>query len=291
MKNTVIEFFQNLPEEKYEQFNKAFELYRKSEGKNIAIERVINATGYTPSGLDNLLYDLQKMHGISDVEKVRSQKLEVVFRQAQDEGEELDSLKEENEELQSDKETLEFENLDLKEELETLKLTPKLDAKAIRVEFPFLNSTDCPDELKILVADKITAWNEYLDIQKTIGLVESGELEEKEPKKLAALAEKAIRLFDENQKIYDELNCYQTTGKVLGVHPVFKKLQLTREVETMTADELIKYKGSSAKFASVKKTALAKAKKAKDEAKVQEIEAAVAERHDKLFLVNKKLGV
>ena len=291
MKNTVIEFFQNLPEEKHEQFNKAFELYRKSEGKNIAIERVINATGYTPSGLDNLLYDLQKMHGISDVEKVRSQKLEVVFRQAQDEGEELDSLKEENEELQSDKETLEFENLDLKEELETLKLTPKLDAKAIRVEFPFLNSTDCPDELKILVADKITAWNEYLDIQKTIGLVESGELEEKEPKKLAALAEKAIRLFDENQKIYDELNCYQTTGKVLGVHPVFKKLQLTREVETMTADELIKYKGSSAKFASVKKTALAKAKKAKDEAKVQEIEAAVAERHDKLFLVNKKLGV
>ncbi|MNR29423.1 hypothetical protein D3C85_1468100 [compost metagenome] len=87
------------------------------------------------------------------------------------------------------------------------------------------------------------------------------------------------------------MNCYQTTGKVLGVHPVFKKLRLTREVEAMTTDELIKYKGSSAKYLSVNKTALAKAKKDKDDAKILEIETRVAERQDKLFLVNKKLGV
>jgi hypothetical protein len=87
------------------------------------------------------------------------------------------------------------------------------------------------------------------------------------------------------------LNCYQKTSEILGIHPIFKKLQLSREIETMTNDELIKYKGSSAKYFSVKKTALAKAKKAKDEAKVAEIEAAVTERSEKLFLVNKKLGV
>jgi hypothetical protein len=120
--------------------------------------------------------------------------------------------------------------------------------------------------------------------------IEAGELIATDEYK-AALAGQAIVCFNENQKIYDELNCYQTTGKVLGVHPIFKKLQLTREVDTMTADELIKYKGSSAKYFSVKKTALAKAKKANDEVKVTEIETAVAERHDKLFLVNKKLGV
>ena len=108
---------------------------------------------------------------------------------------------------------------------------------------------------------------------------------------MAKLAKEAIECFTENKKIYDELNCYQTTGKILGVHPIFKKVQLTREIETMTNDELIKYKASSAKYFSVNKTALTKAKKAKDEAKVQEIEARVAERHDKLFLVNKKLGV
>jgi hypothetical protein len=304
MKTKVIKFFQNLPKAPHDQFNEAFALYRDSEGKNVAVERNFNARGYTPSSLSNLLYDLQKMHGITDVEKVRSEKLEVGSEEEEGSqelevgSEELDSLKEENEglkseneDLLSEKEELEFENLDLKEEIETLKLAPKLDAKQIRVEFPFLNDKDCPNELKILVADKITAWNEYLDIQKTIGLIESGELEEKDTEKLASLAKKAIKAFDENKKIYDELNCYQTTGKVLGVHPIFKKLQLTREVETMTADELIKYKGSSAKYFSVKKTALEKAKKEKDEAKVLEIEAAIAERNDKLFLVNKKLGV
>ena len=287
MKTKVIEFFQNLPEAKHEQFNKAFELYRQSEGKNPISERVFNAKGYTPSTLENLLYDLQKLHGISDVEKVSIQSSVVSIQ--------VEELSEQVADLETEKEDLEFENLDLqsqnedlKKEVETLKLAPKLDAKAIRVEFPFLNEKDCPDELKILMADKITAWNAYLVCQKTIA---ENENVEGASVTLANIAKEAIEYFDENQKIYDELNCYQTTGKVLGVHPIFKKLQLTREVETMTADELIKYKGSSAKYFSVKKTALAKAKKEKDEAKVLEITTQVAERHDKLFLVNKKLGV
>jgi hypothetical protein len=321
MKQKVIEFFQNLPEAPYEQFNKAFELYRQSDGKNIAIERVINATGYTPSGLQNLLYDLQKLHGITDVEKVPqvgSLKLEVgsegdgvlqldpnsEIPGTLEETNDVDSLKVklknlecerddlqyEKEELESENENLQDENEDLKTEVETLKLAPKLDAKAIRVEFPFLNEKDCPDEFKILVADKITAWNEYLAIQEELVRIESGE-DFATPERKANLGELAISYFDENQKIYDELNCYQTTGKVLGVHPIFKKLKLTREIETMTTDDLIKYKGSSAKYFSVKKTALEKAKKAKDTAKIEEIEAAVAERSEKLFLVNKKLGV
>lgn len=287
MKTKVIEFFQNLPEAKHEQFNKAFELYRQSEGKNPISERVFNAKGYTPSTLENLLYDLQKLHGISDVEKVSIQSSVVSIQ--------VEELSEQVADLETEKEDLEFENLDLqsqnedlKKEVETLKLAPKLDAKAIRVEFPFLNEKDCPDELKILMADKITAWNAYLVCQKTIA---ENENVEGASVTLANIAKEAIEYFDENQKIYDELNCYQTTGKVLGIHPIFKKLQLTREVETMTADELIKYKGSSAKYFSVKKTALAKAKKEKDEAKVLEITTQVAERHDKLFLVNKKLGV
>lgn len=292
MKQTVIEFFQNLPEAKHDQFNKAFELYRQSEGKNPISERVFNAKGFTPSTLENLLYDLQKMHGISDVEKVSqvgSQKLE---ERSEQEGNlpSTDEVVANINKAMIENETLEFENLEFKHQLEYLNLPSKVDAKQIRVEFPFLNEKDCPDELKILVADKITTWNAYLTLQELIAKVEAGEAEAT-PKRLAEYAQEAVILFDENQKIYDELNCYQTTGKVLGVHPIFKKLQLTREVETMTADELIKYKGSSAKYFSVKKTALAKAKKAKDEAKVLEITNSVAERHDKLFLVNKKLGV
>ena len=405
MKQKVIEFLQNLPKEKYEQFNDAFELYRKSPGKNPSVERSVNAGGFSERSLENLLYDLQKLHGITDVEKVSVQmavvsdqsaeeiegakwhsldpKTEEVFQTflavtveglkswavernflysdiakfleiAKNAGikevsdklqlvidymttpintegvhtnteavhtnteltvndidvndnnvvnidgklgidfgmlkQENENLASENEDLQFEKEELEEENEGLKDELETLKSLPKIDAKSIRVEFPFLNSTDCPDEFKILIADKITAWNEYLDAHEQILQILSSEILGTELD-TAALAEKAVKAFDENQKIYDELNAYQTTGKVLGLHPIFKRLQLTREVEAMTPAQLNNYKGSSAKYFSDNRTSLAKAQKAKNTEKIELITNRVAERELKLALVNKKLGI
>jgi FtsZ-binding cell division protein ZapB len=304
MKQKVIEFFQNLPQAEHEQFNTAFELYRNSPGKNAAIERSLNVSGFSKRALDNLLYDLQKMHGVTDVEKIASIKSTEVSDQLESSdqslvpinADELKDLKEENEELNADKEDLEIENEDLKDENESLKseneslkLLKKTDVESIRVEFPFLKEKDCPDEFKILIADKITAWNEYVDAQTAIVKHHAGDtLAEGD---LAELAKVAIDAFDENQKIYEELNCYATFGRVLGIHPIFKKLQLSREVEIMTADELIAYKGATAKYFSVNKTALAKAEKAKDTVKITEIKNRVAERSEKLFLVNKKLGV
>jgi FtsZ-binding cell division protein ZapB len=390
MKQKVIEFLQNLPKEKYDQFNEAFELYRKSEGKIFGVERAINASGFSERVLENLLYDLQKLHGITDVEKVASvvesqmskvesediegakwhsldPKTEELFQtflavpieglkswaverdflysdiakfleiaknagikevsdklqlfidymttpistepidanteavQATTEPivnddavntleEENKNLTAENEDLQDEKAELEEENEVLKDKIETLRSLPKIDAKSIRMEFPFLNEKDCPDEFKILIADKITAWNEYLRLQELLQKGHIGEMALTN-EDLAILANDAVQAFDENQKIYDELNAYQTTGKVLGLHPIFKKLQLTREVEEMTADELHKYKGSSAKYFSVNKTALAKAVKAKDTVKQEEINSRVTEREQKLALVNKKLGI
>lgn len=370
MKNTVIEFFQNLPVEKYEQFNQAFELYRKSEGKSFVVERAVNASGFSERALENLLYDLQKLHGITDVEKVSTIQVPVISLQSVEEIEsakwnlldpemanlfqtllaipledikgwagvtaisasDIDKLLEvsenadivevsnklklvieylkqpmfqqenkalvlENEDLQDEKADLEDEleatteeKENLKDELDKLKSLPKIDAKSIRVEFPFLNEKNCPDELKILVADKITAWNDYLTCHETLLKIESGELVTDDASK-ATIAKDAIANFDENQKIYDELIAYAETGKVLGKHPIFKRLQLTREVEEMTADELHKYKGSSAKYFSVNKADLAKAEKAKDTDKIELITTRVAEREQKLALVNKKLGI
>ena len=379
MKENVIKFLQNLPKEKYEQFNAAFELYRKSPGKNPSVERSVNAGGFSERALENLLYDLQKMHGITDVEKVSSIQMAVVSDQYAEEIEgakwellhpdiaelfksilrmtpehrnewgvvrqkqfgdfdlllqlsfktqleeisdsltkvweymnthtgtasteplvndaavntlkqENENLASENEDLQFEKEELEEENEGLKDELETLKSLPKIDGKSIRVEFPFLNDKDCPDELKILMADKITAWNRYLECHEEMLRIESGEVVETDLRK-ADLANNAIQSFDENQKIYDELNAYQTTGKVLGLHPIFKKLQLTREVETMTPAQLNNYKGSSAKYFSDNRTSLAKAMKAKNTEKIELITNRVAEREVKLALVNKKLGI
>lgn len=273
MKQKVLEFFQAMPAEPYEQFNEAFALYRNSPAKNPSAERSYNASGYSPHMLESLLYDLQKAFDITDTERytkleVRSEKLEVV-----DDNEEGTITDVGN------------NNGDYEKRFVSVS-----DMKPIREEFPFLNDKDCPNELKILVADKITVWKDYEAAQEKIRLINENKLvaEDGELEKLAKIS---VDSFEENQRIYDELNAYKNTGLVLGVHPIFKQLKIAREVEAMTNDELIKYKNASAKYFSVNKTALAKAQKENDTAKVQEIENRVAERSEKLFLVNKKLGV
>ncbi|MFA9191126.1 hypothetical protein AAGV28_07055 [Flavobacterium sp. FZUC8N2.13] len=368
MKNKVIEFFQNLPVEKHEQFNTAFELYRKSEGNNESIVRSLNAVGYTESNLQNLLYDLQKLHGITDVEKVRSEKLEVRSQRLPDEriailsgliallpehyidwvealqesnytienltqfavavGNDkavevlkavelaslktsdtvnsindivVNGLKEENETLLSEKEDLEYEkevledeNSDLHDENEALKekvneLTA-VTGTSIREEFPFLNDSACPNELKILVADKITAWKIYQEKHAQLLQIESGELVVSKEEQ-SEIAEAAKVAFEENQAIYDELNVYKETGKLLGKHSIFKTLQFQREVDEMSPEQLNKYIGSSSKYFSDNKKSLAKAEQENDEAKIIEIKERVADREMKLSMVNKKLGI
>lgn len=68
LKLLVLAFLQNLPESPFEQFNKAFELYKQCPNKNKSAEMGYNRRGYNEQSLKNLLYDLQKLNNISDVE-------------------------------------------------------------------------------------------------------------------------------------------------------------------------------------------------------------------------------
>ncbi len=68
LKLLVLAFLQNLPESPFEQFNKAFELYKQCPNKNKSAEMSYNRRGYNEQILKNLLYDLQKLNNISDVE-------------------------------------------------------------------------------------------------------------------------------------------------------------------------------------------------------------------------------
>ncbi len=79
MKQKIIEFFQELPESKTDQFNKLFELYRESPDKSINTERMYNASGFSQLNLENLIYDLKKLHGIKDIELLPKQHKEVAI--------------------------------------------------------------------------------------------------------------------------------------------------------------------------------------------------------------------
>jgi hypothetical protein len=68
MKQEVLNLLINLPRTPEELFNKAFALYRRSAGKNPQSERFLNAAGFTAVNLENLLYDLKQLHGITDAQ-------------------------------------------------------------------------------------------------------------------------------------------------------------------------------------------------------------------------------
>ncbi|MBY0487481.1 MAG: hypothetical protein K2P85_09895 [Flavobacteriaceae bacterium] len=68
-KQQVLEFLQGKEgTPNYEQFNKAFEFYKLHPAKSRSSEINYNRKGFTDQGLKNLLYDLQKVYCISDIE-------------------------------------------------------------------------------------------------------------------------------------------------------------------------------------------------------------------------------
>ena len=110
LRTLVIALLADLPKSKTEQFNKAFELYRKSPHKNLGVERRLNMAGFTEDGLQNLLYDLKQLHGISDVE-VKNYKKEVCADIATEDVIQISSVFEKLQEMTTD-EVLEWAKTD-----------------------------------------------------------------------------------------------------------------------------------------------------------------------------------
>ena len=100
----------------------------------------------------------------------------------------------------------------------------------IREEFPFLGREDCPDELKVLVADMITAHDRYIK-----GHAKLFEVAHKGENACFNAAEQTVENYLENRLIWQELEHYKKTGKLLGTHPIFAKRN--KEAELMKLSE------------------------------------------------------
>ena len=84
-----------------------------------------------------------------------------------------------------------------------------------RDRFPFLNSPDCPDVLKILVADMFTAYDLYLKTFRELGeLPDDVELEQ-----AFAIAKTTVENYLEDRSIWEELEYYRDNHVLLGKHP------------------------------------------------------------------------
>ena len=102
-----------------------------------------------------------------------------------------------------------------------------------RENWPFLADPDCPDELKILAADKITAWQNYVDAHEDLWLCAT-------PEQCFETAKKVIKNFDQNRKILSEFSHYREHHSILGEHPIFKERERMFRIREMTVSELVR---------------------------------------------------
>lgn len=381
LKISILAFLQFLPESPFEQFNKGFELYRQLPNKSRTAEFTFNKSGYSERSLKNLLYDLQKLSGITDVEILNKEtqdtvmtlvpatafdkfiegfnkldqevitKTLILMKVSDQYGEEIvfsnpllleffkgefeslselaESVKDLDKSSLVDNLVLLFENeikaVNYPEDLQlildglekqVLPLNPddnlfneslsevekealkfigtsvdqtitSDEYKSVREEFPFLNEKDCPDVLFVIVGRRITSYRAYQNLHNRLQEINDGKIEATEEEKLQLTLD-VEAAFNENRKLWDELNHYNLNKEFLGVHPIFREDNIKKEVEIMTADELFKYRQSSATFFTRKRKELFKY--ADDADKLAEVKQDIDDREYKLSLVNAKIG-
>ncbi|UJF29907.1 hypothetical protein L0B70_00495 [Kaistella sp. 97-N-M2] len=115
----------------------------------------------------------------------------------------------------------------------------------LRDEYPFLNDPNCPNEFKILVADKISAYKNYAAKHaETLEAADAGEAEDK----LFELAKETLGNYEMNQEAKEELDFFRdTNGKILGKHPLLADLKLNQDVNEMTEADLVKARNNGLK--------------------------------------------
>ncbi len=104
---------------------------------------------------------------------------------------------------------------------------------SLRSDWPFLADPSCPPELKILAADKITAWKEFVSWHSRLYSATS-------PEECLEAAKNSVKYYCQNRKIYSEFAYYQEHKTILGKHPVFDEMRRLRNLRSSGILSLVK---------------------------------------------------
>ncbi|MDD2952928.1 MAG: hypothetical protein PHC95_07170 [Parabacteroides sp.] len=118
------------------------------------------------------------------------------------------------------------------------------EAKRIRFRerFTFLNSTDCPDVLKVLVNDMFTSYDAYRTAHNTLAFMPpDAPMEE-----TSLLAEAAVEEMLNDRMIWTELQHYQEHKTLLGNHPDVKDYLKWKEYREMSDFDLMQRRKNAA---------------------------------------------
>jgi len=275
MKTEILNIIKHPTLDNPEKFNQLFDFYKKNPSKDRNFESNFNRLGFTEHQFSKLIYEVKKVYKISDLELVQhvfSEKVIIDFTDEQIDS--LDSAKGKDDKI------LKSYNTEQKENANTETQNKEVP---IRQEFPFLNQEDCPEEFKILVNDKITAYHKMVAGR---GALDDPNTPEEQRAEIAQSVADADML---NSLIYDELKHYQDTGEVLGNHEIFATHNLKKAIENMTAEQKAQRIETLKGQIRVAKSALTKAEKKKDTEKVTELKAKIEALEQERNLVIKSL--
>lgn len=105
----------------------------------------------------------------------------------------------------------------------------------LRKEFPNINYETLPDQLKILVVDRIALFNKAQHARRQMFEADN---DDQRGKWARIQAESHIA----NRAIWEELNYYNESGKILGEHPAFARMKEMERLQAMTKEQLYKKK-------------------------------------------------
>lgn len=204
--------------------------------------------GYSDAKMEKLEYEIKKHFEISDTEIFDYQPEEIISESLGDiipkipanEGTTQDANPNPSDASQiSEQQKAVFAELEANQSAK--------EGLKIRDQYPFLNDPNCPDEYKILISDKITAWKEFA--KNHSALIEGIDEDESEGK-LYELAKSAVAEFQLNDDIRKELDFYKENGKVLGEHPKLENLKIKQEIYELSEAGLVEMKNKANKNAS-----------------------------------------
>jgi len=95
-----------------------------------------------------------------------------------------------------------------------------------------LNDPGTPPELEALVTRKFTCYYQYKQLHKKLFSATNDECTE--------VAAELIEAYIENRVIYDELEYYRVSGKVLGKHPIFLQFARNKQINSMSIKDLFR---------------------------------------------------
>ncbi len=115
--------------------------------------------------------------------------------------------------------------------------TPEPVRKMIRFreKYPFLNSPDCPDVLKILVSDLFTSYDNYKAAHARLQV-----LDDKEAEAAVADCEKVVSEYLKNREIWEELEYYRDNGAILGKAAKFREMEAAEDYTQLSEIDLMK---------------------------------------------------